>query len=577
MARLVTAIIASTVISLSVLAVAAPAKATTNFIYPTPAWRVSTQQGEDIGGGLYHMGVDVAYGLDAGTPIYAVADGTVKEAQERSQFGLVVLIEHSPDDSGKNVSLYGHLDPTQVMVTPGERVSAGDVIGVLGTEANNGGWTPHLHFGLHKEAYSGQWVYYGHVYDADTANDWYDPETYIPDHLIADDWDPSVSIDLADGDVVGNTIDLTGTIGDIGSGVEKVRIKGSSDGATYETLSLDENPSYELERSINISNFPDGNFYLKIIARDSFNRKTVATKQLTKDPYRYTTPAFVAMKGGSSDAFVTQWSFGGTALNAFFPFSDDWNKGGLLALGDLYDGNPTEVVALRNGKKNTTPLLKILSSSGDLRSSFSLPNITPRAITIGNGLIYVAQPLVGYTSSGELAWSSDAISDDRVITDLAVNAETLYVCWMSNAKTRISLINLATGDLEKTYRPLRKTAATGCQLSLGDFNGDGTEELAVGSNGEVAGTVKLLKKRGKAIGDGFRPFGDDFVGAVDVSALQWDTIEDSLTEDVLLVSQASAGQAWVKVYRLINASEVLATERVYEENFSDGARIVGWE
>ena len=116
-----------------------PSEAATNYIYPLPTWHISTHQGEEIGDGLYHMGIDAGFDLPAGTPVYATADGIVREAQERTQFGLVVLIEHFPDDATPNVSLYGHLDPSDIRVTPGQSVAAGDIIGVLGTEENNGG------------------------------------------------------------------------------------------------------------------------------------------------------------------------------------------------------------------------------------------------------------------------------------------------------------------------------------------------------------------------------------------------------------------------------------------------------
>jgi murein DD-endopeptidase MepM/ murein hydrolase activator NlpD len=558
------------------LGLAQPAWATTNFIYPLSTWHVSTHQGEEISDGLFHMGVDAGYDLPAGTPVYAVADGIVREAQERTQFGLVVLIEHFPDDSSANVSLYGHLDPTDVRVTPGEQVSAGDVIGVLGTEENNGGWGVHLHFGIHKAAYTGDWVYYGHVRDAATAEGWYDPETYIPDHLVTDNWDPIIELDLADGEIVGNTLELSGSVGDIGSGLKKVRIKASSDGAAWETLALDEDPDYTLDNYLDISSYADGNFYLKIIARDQFNRKTVLVRSVTKDPYRYTTAGFIAMKGGDSDAFITQWSFGGTALNAFFPFKHHWNKGGLVTVSDVYGGSNNEIIAVRNQKKNTTPLVKILSASGDVRAHWSIPDITPQALTAGNGVIYLAQPLVGYDANATVVWSAVDWDEAHLVTDLAVDDTTLYVCWTNGERSRLSLIDLATGIVRHTFRPLRKAVTTGCQVTIGDFTGDGATELAIASNGDTAGTVRLMSMRGKPVGDSFRPFGDDFTGIIDVTAIQWDTVEDNITESELLVSQASAGQAWVKVYQLTNTPAVMMEDRVYEDTFTDGTFVVAW-
>ncbi len=553
-----------------------PSEAATNYIYPLPTWHISTHQGEEIGDGLYHMGIDAGFDLPAGTPVYATADGIVREAQERTQFGLVVLIEHFPDDATPNVSLYGHLDPSDIRVTPGQSVAAGDIIGVLGTEENNGGWSVHLHFGIHQSAYTGDWVYYGHVHDPATAEEWFDPETYLPEHLITDTWNPAVELDMEDGDIVGNTIEVTGNVGDIGSGLRKVRIKGSSDGVHWETLALDEDPYYNLDTYVDSSSYPDGDFYLKVIARDAFGNKTVAERSLTKDPYRYTSAAFVAMKGGNSDAFISQWSFGGTALNAFFPFKRNWNQGGLVTVGDVSGDEENEIIAVRGAKKHTTPLIKLLSGEGDVETHWSIPSITPRAVTSGNHVIYIAQPLVGYDSNANLVWTAQNWDETHIVTDLAVDSTNLYVCWTDDVRSRLSVIDLTTGLIRHTFRPLRATITTGCQVTVGDFTGDGEAELAISSNGNASGTVRLMTVKGKPMAAAFKPFGAEFTGSIDIAALQWDTVEDAITEQELLLSQSSDGQAWIKVYQLGDESTVLTTDRVYEETFTGGATVVAW-
>lgn len=94
-----------------------------------------------------HLGVD--FWTDAGTPVYAVADGTVHSLGDNALFGDyggTVLIAHATLGL---VSLYGHLSPQSLSgLTPGVVVQAGQQIGHLGTADENVGWPPHLHFQL---------------------------------------------------------------------------------------------------------------------------------------------------------------------------------------------------------------------------------------------------------------------------------------------------------------------------------------------------------------------------------------------------------------------------------------------
>lgn len=89
--------------------------------------------------GALHDGVDLAGPV--GTPIYAAADGVVKEAgYTNSGYGAWVLITH-PDGT---VTRYGHINSWTVSV--GQRVFAGDQIATIGNRGNSTG--PHLHFSV---------------------------------------------------------------------------------------------------------------------------------------------------------------------------------------------------------------------------------------------------------------------------------------------------------------------------------------------------------------------------------------------------------------------------------------------
>lgn len=117
---------------------------TSGFISPLPggAW-VSDAYGWRIhpiwGDKRFHSGVDLA--ASQGTPIYAIAAGTVTTATYGDANGYYVSISHG---NGYG-SVYCHM--TNYIVSVGDSVSQGQVIGYVGST----GWStgPHLHFEIH--------------------------------------------------------------------------------------------------------------------------------------------------------------------------------------------------------------------------------------------------------------------------------------------------------------------------------------------------------------------------------------------------------------------------------------------
>jgi len=86
--------------------------------------------------GRPHTGIDIA--LNTGDKVYAAFDGVVRVAKYNGGYGNMVLIRHYNNLE----TLYGHL--SAIKVKPGDKVKAGDVIGLGGSTGNSTG--PHLHF-----------------------------------------------------------------------------------------------------------------------------------------------------------------------------------------------------------------------------------------------------------------------------------------------------------------------------------------------------------------------------------------------------------------------------------------------
>ena len=93
----------------------------------------------------FHYGVDLA--APTGRPIYATRSGTVDTASYNGSAGYYVQINHG--DGYR--SIYMHM--THYIVSPGQHVSQGQVIGYCGSTGGSTG--PHLHFGI---SYNGSYV-----------------------------------------------------------------------------------------------------------------------------------------------------------------------------------------------------------------------------------------------------------------------------------------------------------------------------------------------------------------------------------------------------------------------------------
>ncbi|MEG0309710.1 MAG: peptidoglycan DD-metalloendopeptidase family protein [Eubacterium sp.] len=94
---------------------------------------------------INHDGIDIA--APSGTPILAAANGTVEIAEYYGGYGNCVVLNMGTDTSGNKIStLYGHM--TNYVVSVGETVSQGQVIGYVGSTGNSTG--AHLHLGWYR-------------------------------------------------------------------------------------------------------------------------------------------------------------------------------------------------------------------------------------------------------------------------------------------------------------------------------------------------------------------------------------------------------------------------------------------
>ena len=112
------------------------------WVLPCTYSRVSSPYGWRIhpvyGDYRFHYGIDLS--ASSGTPIVAVRSGTVSVATFNDSAGFYVNINHGDGFTSR------YLHMTHYIVSPGQKVSAGQVIGYVGSTGTSTG--PHLHFSL---------------------------------------------------------------------------------------------------------------------------------------------------------------------------------------------------------------------------------------------------------------------------------------------------------------------------------------------------------------------------------------------------------------------------------------------
>ncbi|KOQ64566.1 MULTISPECIES: M23 family metallopeptidase [Stenotrophomonas] len=102
--------------------------------------------------GRVHDAIDIL--ADAGTPVLAVADGTVEKLFDSERGGLTI---YQFEPSGHWCYYYAHLQRYADGLAEKQVIKRGEVIGYVGSTGNASAETPHLHFEVHVLGPEKQW------------------------------------------------------------------------------------------------------------------------------------------------------------------------------------------------------------------------------------------------------------------------------------------------------------------------------------------------------------------------------------------------------------------------------------
>ncbi len=576
---------------------AAPVNAATpvakTFIYPMRNWEVVTEQGDVLSSGAYHMGIDLGGELGEGAPVYAIGDGVVKEVRERSKFGLVILVEHTLPNKTKVVSLYGHLKPSDQPVAVGDVVKMGTRIGSLGSRAENGGWGVHLHFGIHKQAYSSVWIYYGHVRDKATEIYWHDPERFIEDRLTKDSWRPDVSVQLSSSSISGGRLAFPIDVQDRGSLMKNTTVELSEDNQTTwrEIDAFDSADSYPLRVNIPAPNIESGRSYIKVTATDHLGNQTKKIVRLTRNMRMNTALGGVVMKRRGKGTLTHMIYQSGGIDRTISPQSIASNETGDVATGDLDGDGDLETATIRGG---VNPIVAVFDHEGNRLYQFkAYPYQAQQSARIAIGDVTgdgVGDVVVGYGPGnqkmvrvfsqtgallGEVAPFSVVKKEGIDVATGDTNGDgidEIITTTRASKNTTVAVVTTFSGKRLARFNVSAKNYRSGANVTAGDVTGDGKDEVIVGLKAANKRPAKVIAIRAATPTKNrvtIIPFENGFRGDIDVAS--YDSNNDGKNE--ILISKASDGAALVKLYRVSAGVKQIMSQEYFQKTDRSGARV----
>jgi hypothetical protein len=109
----------------------------------------------------------------------------------------------------------------------------------------------------------------------------------------------------------------------------------------------------------------------------------------------------------------------------------------------------------------------------------------------------------------------------------------------------------------------------GVTVAAGDVDGDGKDEIIAGAGTGGGPHVRLFEGDGTLLPNSFFAFHPDSRTGVDVTAGDF----DGDGKDDVAVAQLANGEAWTKIYQYNNNQTVLGEFRAYGEGVETGANI----
>jgi peptidylprolyl isomerase len=230
-------------------------------------------------------------------------------------------------------------------------------------------------------------------------------------------------------------------------------------------------------------------------------------------------------------------------------------------LGDATATNATVTTAL--GSQITQATWTAAYSNGSSGAVIGAGNLnTPITLAAGGKATFTVVGTIGSTASGDLvstanvALAGESITANNSASDTDTFAPKLIVVTDSigmSATSAVRLVNPTTGAVVNQFFAFDdETYNGGVQAVLGDFDGDGRQEVAAAPGRWLRGEVKFFSTDGTELTT-LQPFGAGWRGGVNLAAGD----VDGDGRDDLIAARAS-GNGEVRVFRGLAAPNFVA-------------------
>ncbi len=204
-----------------------------------------------------------------------------------------------------------------------------------------------------------------------------------------------------------------------------------------------------------------------------------------------------------------------TQLNSFNAINGTFDGGLDVAMGDINGDGKDEIVV--GAGRSGGPLVQVFTGEGQLLSQW---------------FAYDASLKTGvHVAVGDLNKDGKA----EIITGVGPGGGPQVRVFDANGNAKFTSGFFA---FDSSFRG-------GVDVTVGDYNGDGTFEIAAAAGPGGSPHVRLFDRKGTFLGAEFRPFAPDNKGGVGLATANVDGGKD----EELVMSINSAGEGWVKVYK----------------------------
>lgn len=228
-------------------------------------------------------------------------------------------------------------------------------------------------------------------------------------------------------------------------------------------------------------------------------------------------------------------------LRKFLAYGEDFMGGVRIATGDL-DGDGIDEIITAAGPGGG-PHIRVFDNRGNVIYS-DLHAFREEKVNTGADI-----------DAGDV----DGDGRDEIIASLG-----------PGSVPKVAIIN-ENGKKVKDFLVYDKYFQGGVRVAAGDIDRDGEEEIITGAGPGGGPHIRVFEANGEPRGIDFFPFHVDFRGGVDVGSIDY----DNDGKDEIITSQASEGQAWVKIYRYNDKKTVYANFLAYPKYFEGGTSVFG--